>query len=108
MTKVLLVNTNIEKNPYPIPPLGICLLAGYLKPHFEVKIYDGVFDEGRSLKVLVEKFHPDYFLPCGIFEGGTGTGFLITVPLIRSVTGLASAFVLIVIDLINFPGAAAL
>ena len=60
MTKVLLVNTNIEKNPYPIPPLGICLLASYLRPYYEVKVYDGVFDEGRSLKALVEKFHPDY------------------------------------------------
>jgi len=60
MTKVLLVNTNIEKHPYPIPPLGLCLLASYLKPHYEVKIYDSVFDEGRSLKTIVEKFQPDY------------------------------------------------
>jgi len=60
MKKLLLINTNIERYPYPIPPLGVCLLASYLKPHYEVKIYDGVFDEGRSLKALVQKFYPDY------------------------------------------------
>ena len=61
MTKrVLLVNTNIEKAPYPVPPLGLCLLAASLRDHYEVKVYDGVFDEGRGLVALVEHFNPDF------------------------------------------------
>lgn len=36
------------------------MLASYLKPHYELKIYDSVFDEGRSLKALVKTFQPDY------------------------------------------------
>ena len=60
MNKVLLINTNIEKYPYPIPPLGICLLSSYLASHYDVKIYDGMFDEGSSLQDLVQEFRPDY------------------------------------------------
>ncbi|MFH1296156.1 MAG: radical SAM protein [Bacteroidota bacterium] len=60
MKRVLLVNTNIEKFPYPIPPLGLCLLASYLEPWYDVKIYDGVFNEGRSLVDQVKSFDPDY------------------------------------------------
>ncbi|MFH1160355.1 MAG: radical SAM protein [bacterium] len=60
MKRVLLINTNIEKSPYPIPPLGICLLASYIEPYYEVKVYDGVFDEGRSLVNFVAAFQPDY------------------------------------------------
>jgi len=60
MKKILLANTNIEKLPYPIPPLGICLLASCLKGRYEVKVYDGVFDEGRSLVELIRSFCPDY------------------------------------------------
>ncbi len=60
MKKLLLVNTNIEKFPYPIPPIGLSLLASYLEPWYEVKLYDGVFDEGRSLPDLVLEYDPDY------------------------------------------------
>ncbi len=60
MKRVLLVNTNIEKEPYPVPPLGLCMLARSLRDHFEVKIYDGVFDEGRNLVAMVEHFNPDF------------------------------------------------
>ncbi len=60
MKKVLLVNTNTEKLPYPVPPLGICLIASYLDPYYEVKVYDGMFDEGKSLPGLVVDFNPDY------------------------------------------------
>ncbi|MDD4604480.1 MAG: radical SAM protein [Bacteroidales bacterium] len=58
--KVLLVNTNLEKAPYPVPPLGLCLLAARLEHRYEVKIYDGVFDEGRELIHLVQQFQPDF------------------------------------------------
>jgi len=60
MNKVLLVNTNIEKSPYPVPPVGLCMLASVLEDMFSVKVYDGIFDEGRSLAGLVEDFSPDY------------------------------------------------
>ncbi len=46
--------------PYPVPPLGLCLLASSLESDYEVKIYDGVFDEGRSLVDVVKEFNPDY------------------------------------------------
>jgi len=54
-----LVNTNIEKVPYPVPPLGLCLLASVLEDRFKVKVYDGVFDEGKSLVETVSAFAPD-------------------------------------------------
>ncbi len=60
MKKVLLVNTNIEKFPYPIPPLGLCLLATSLESFYEVRVYDGVFDEGKALPGLTREFRPDY------------------------------------------------
>ena len=60
MKKVLLINTNIEKSPYPVPPLGLCLLAAHLTDLFEVKIYDGVFDEGKNFLHIVDQYKPDY------------------------------------------------
>jgi len=60
MKKILLVNTNIERSPYPVPPIGLCLLASAMEDQYEVRIYDGVFDEGKSLIGLVEDFAPDY------------------------------------------------
>jgi radical SAM superfamily enzyme YgiQ (UPF0313 family) len=60
MKRVLLVNTNVEKLPYPIPPLGLCLLASYISPFYEVRIYDGMFDEAKNLVNTVRGFRPDY------------------------------------------------
>jgi len=60
LKKILLANTNIEKAPYPVPPLGLCLLASALEPQYTVEIYDGVFDEGKSLQEKVLAFSPDY------------------------------------------------
>jgi radical SAM superfamily enzyme YgiQ (UPF0313 family) len=60
MKNILLVNTNTEKAPYPIPPLGLCMLASVLKENFIVKVYDGVFDEGKSLPDVIRNFAPDY------------------------------------------------
>jgi len=58
--RVLLVNTNMEKAPYPVPPLGLCLLAASLEPGFMVQVYDGVFDEGKNLLAVVDQFNPDF------------------------------------------------
>ena len=60
MKRLLLVNTNVEKFPYPIPPVGLSLLASYLEQWYDVRVYDGVFDEGRSLVDLVREYNPDY------------------------------------------------
>jgi len=60
MKKVLLVNTNTEKLPYPVPPLGICIIASCLQPYYEVEVYDGVFDEGKNLQRKVLEFCPHY------------------------------------------------
>ena len=60
MRKLLLVNTNTEKLPYPIPPVGICLIASFLQEFYEVRIYDGMFDEGRNLEDEVKSFNPDF------------------------------------------------
>jgi radical SAM superfamily enzyme YgiQ (UPF0313 family) len=60
MKKILLVNTNTEKSPYPVPPLGLCMIASVLENRYDVKVYDGVFDEGKGLTVLVQEFKPDY------------------------------------------------
>lgn len=60
MKKVFLINTNTEKAPYPVPPLGLCLVASSLEDNYTVKIYDGVFDEGKHLISELLAFNPDY------------------------------------------------
>jgi radical SAM superfamily enzyme YgiQ (UPF0313 family) len=60
MNKVLLVNSNTEKSPYPVPPLGICLIASVIQKEYEVAIYDGAFDDGKGLPGTVLDFKPDY------------------------------------------------
>jgi radical SAM superfamily enzyme YgiQ (UPF0313 family) len=60
LKRVLLINTNIEKSPYPVPPLGLCLVASVLENRYITLVYDGVFDEGKSLVDTVRKFNPDY------------------------------------------------
>ncbi|MBI4645768.1 MAG: radical SAM protein [Bacteroidia bacterium] len=46
--------------PYPVPPLGICLLAQTIKHKYQVKVYDSLFDEGKNLISLIRSFNPDY------------------------------------------------
>jgi radical SAM superfamily enzyme YgiQ (UPF0313 family) len=60
MKKVLLVNTNTEKVPYPVPPLGLCLLSTWLEDRYEVSIYDGMFGDGGGLMDRIVQFCPDY------------------------------------------------
>ncbi len=65
MKKVLLVNVNTEKAPYPVPPIGMCIIAQSIEDSYAVEVYDGMFDEGRSLQALVTRFQPDY-IGCSI------------------------------------------
>jgi radical SAM superfamily enzyme YgiQ (UPF0313 family) len=60
MKKVLLVNCNTEKAPYPVPPLGLCLLSASLKKKWNVSIFDCTFNEGVGVIDRVIQFNPDY------------------------------------------------
>jgi anaerobic magnesium-protoporphyrin IX monomethyl ester cyclase len=60
MTRVLLVACNQERRPYPVPPLGLCLVAEALCPEHEVRIFDGMFDAPEALRRLIGDFDPDY------------------------------------------------
>ncbi len=60
MKKVLLVNTNMETKPYPVPPLGLCLVAASLAGSYDVMVYDPATDRGAALPGVVEGFRPDY------------------------------------------------
>lgn len=60
MKKVLLINTNTEKKPYPVSPLGLCMVADSIEKYYQVKVYDGMFDEGSGIVDIVNEFNPDY------------------------------------------------
>ncbi|HNW88778.1 MAG TPA: radical SAM protein [Bacteroidales bacterium] len=65
MKKVLLIATNSEKKPYPVPPIGLSMVAQSIENKYEVRMYDAMFDEGRSLPDIVNSFKPDY-IGCSI------------------------------------------
>ncbi len=60
MKRVLLVNPNTEQSPYPVAPLGLCLVAASLKNEYSVQIYDGTFKGASDLTETVQRFSPDY------------------------------------------------
>lgn len=60
MKKVLLVNTNTETQPYPVPPMGLCLLAAKIRDKYNVVIFDGTFGNTEDLYKLSRDFNPDY------------------------------------------------
>ena len=60
MKRVLLVSTNTVTAPYPVPPLGLCLVAQSLADRYEVRVLDGLADGGTGLSALVRDFAPDY------------------------------------------------
>ncbi|HOY33000.1 MAG TPA: cobalamin-dependent protein, partial [Bacteroidales bacterium] len=65
MKKVLLIATNSEKKPYPVPPIGLSIVAQSIEKDYEVRVYDAMFDEGTSLPEIVNSFRPDY-IGCSI------------------------------------------
>ena len=60
MKRVLLVNTNSEKVPYPVPPVGLCLVANSIKQAYDVQIYDCMFEERIRLVNIINDYRPDY------------------------------------------------
>jgi hypothetical protein len=61
MKRVLLVSTNTVTAPYPVPPLGLCLMAETIaaERRREVRLYDGLGDNGAGLPALVAAFRPE-------------------------------------------------
>jgi hypothetical protein len=58
--KILLVNTNTEKAPYPVPPVGLCLLLAVLEKNYETLVFDGLFTPFQDLPGVIRNFGPHY------------------------------------------------
>jgi radical SAM superfamily enzyme YgiQ (UPF0313 family) len=58
--RVLLVNANVCTTPYPVPPLGLCLVADSIADYYNVKIYDATFGSVETLVDEISAFNPDY------------------------------------------------
>lgn len=76
MKRVLLVSPNTVKVPYPVPPIGLGMLATALESAYEVRLFDGCFSGTAGLFDLMADFKPD-FIGIGIrnvddtdFQGG--------------------------------------
>jgi radical SAM superfamily enzyme YgiQ (UPF0313 family) len=68
MKKILLVNSNTEGSPYPVSPLGLCMVATAAETAgYEVKVFDGLWDNKKpeeqesspSLTDVLHDFQPD-------------------------------------------------
>jgi len=68
MKKILLVNSNTESAPYPVSPLGLCMVATAAeKSGFNVKLFDRLLDKkfaedqnnSNSLTGVLNNFQPD-------------------------------------------------
>lgn len=57
--RLLLINTNTCRDPYPVAPLGVCLLASALREAAEVQVFDGAFRGNEGLRETLEDFRPD-------------------------------------------------
>jgi len=58
--KVLMINANLEGAPYPVSPLGMCMVATALgRAGHEVIAYDGYPDGGLGLPDLLASGRPD-------------------------------------------------
>lgn len=69
MKRILLVNSNTESSPYPVSPLGLCMLATALNDAgYEVQLFDGLWNKESfnspfktdSLSSVLNDFKPDY------------------------------------------------
>lgn len=59
MKRILLVSSNTVVAPYPVPPLGLCLLAESLAERHDVRVHDGLSDAGATLPARVRDFQPE-------------------------------------------------
>jgi len=58
--KVLLVYTNTEKAPYPVPPIGLCLVAQAIKAKYDVMVFDGLMRPRENIFAVIRDFNPHY------------------------------------------------
>lgn len=68
MKKILLVNSNTENTPYPVSPIGLCMVASSLEAAaYNVKLFDGLWNqthikENQKNSLLTDalnEFQPD-------------------------------------------------
>ncbi len=59
--KVLFINSNLEKEPYPVMPTGLCIVASSLKG-YTVSFLDLTFENNpeKAIKKRILAFKPDY------------------------------------------------
>ncbi len=57
--RILLINSNSCRVPYPVAPLGLCMLASAIENTFDVAVYDGTFNGGEGLSEAIRTFQPD-------------------------------------------------
>lgn len=60
MKKILLVNPNSEKAPYPVAPIGLGLVATQLAARFQVIVYDGTFQGAAGFRETLASVAPDF------------------------------------------------
>lgn len=58
--RLLLVSTNRETSPYPVPPLGLCLLASLLADRYDVLVHDSTFTGTTGLIDRIGDFKPHW------------------------------------------------
>ena len=61
--RILLVSTNRHREPYPVYPLGVSCLKGYLRerlPDYEVVLFDCNFGTDEELESAIRRLRPRY------------------------------------------------
>ena len=60
--KLLLISANTHTNPYPVYPLGLAYIASAIKrqlPHYTVRVFDFMLNQGHELRNVINEFKPD-------------------------------------------------
>jgi lipid biosynthesis B12-binding/radical SAM protein len=68
MSKILLISVNTEKDPYPVYPIGMAMVAGALESEgHEVTQFDMLASagSGQKLENIIRSFNPD-FIGCSL------------------------------------------
>jgi radical SAM superfamily enzyme YgiQ (UPF0313 family) len=60
LKKIILINSNNEHLPYPVPPIGLMLVYFSIKDKYDVKIVDGAFTTTENILDEIKSFNPDY------------------------------------------------
>ena len=60
MKKIILINSNNEHTPYPVPPIGLMQIYSSIKDKYNVKIIDCTFISTGEILDEINRFSPDY------------------------------------------------